>query len=1149
MRLFRGILYTLIGLIAVAVLITALVVTTPAGLRFALDRAEPWLPSALELPDVSGTLVGGVVVREGAWRGDGVTVEVERLELELDPWPLLRRDIRLQRLRARGVSVRLAAADADAPEPEGSGAPLRFRLPVPLAIEDGRLEDVRVSGPDWSRSVDSIELAAGMRGSRLEARRLVVTSDWLGLDAAAEVRFEPRYPLRLDAEWRFGTAGQGPLVAGSGRIEGDARGWSVSHRLTEPVAVRTEGTVELREPGLHARLRNESGPLDLPLDGGRVLSVTQAQATVEGWLDGYTAEGDARLVTEGRPAVQVEASGRGSLETLEVERLRLTSEAGTLEADGRLDLLPQRQWELTFRLAGLETEPWGAPVAATLSADGRSDGRWPPDGGPRGTLTVAELSGEYRGEPLSGSGSVQLGAGGGIVARALEIVVGGNRVAVDGRLRPEPDLDLSVRAPRLAAVWPGLEGDLRGELELAGTPAAPLLRGELETDGIRRQGLALGPARLEANPAEPGSRVQLTAERLEIAGTAVESVTVRAQGTPDSHDLALQLAAAAGGTAEMRAAGGLADAGWTGTLRVLRIGQPKIGDWRLDEPAQLELAPGRAELGRACLTGGDGGSLCLAARTDAEGARLGAEARRLPVALLAPLFPAGSGFAGEAQAGADLTWRRGELDGQAELSVQEGRISLMLAEDQQSELDIRSLTVRLDVEANETSLEADLDLGEPGGAEATLWTGDLFDAGSPLDGQLRLDFRDLSLVPLLVPELAQVSGHVMGRVDIGGTRRQPQLGGALRLREAGFLFPGAGIEVTELEVVARQQRPGLVDYEGSARSGDGRVRIRGTTRRAEDQGWVSRFTVKGQDFRIVRLPDMQATASPDLDILLDESRLEVRGVVEVPEADVTLQEAGANAVRTTPDAVVHGRTEAGEARLGPVLLVEVQVELGEDVHLEGFGLQTDLTGSLRLTGGSRRPWLGFGRVSLVDASYSAYGQKLAVERGELAFSGPLDNPALDIRAEREAGEVVAGVRIGGTVRSPSSTVFSEPPLPEAEALAYLLTGRPLSGATSTEGNLLSRAALSLGLSQAGSVASRVSQEVGLDTLAVEGGADDGRVLAGKRLNEDLYLEYAWGLFDQIGTLLVRYDLSDRLRLESRSGEQHAVDLVYRVETD
>jgi len=473
----------------------------------------------------------------------------------------------------------------------------------------------------------------------------------------------------------------------------------------------------------------------------------------------------------------------------------------------------------------------------------------------------------------------------------------------------------------------------------------------------------------------------------------------------------------------------------------------------------------------------------------------------------------------------------------------------MLDEDRQTRLDIRAVTVTAAVERNAARIEANLDLGEQGDGEAWLQTANLFDPGAPVDGLLRLDFRDLSMVPLLVPELAQVRGYVMGRVEITGSRREPRLGGALRLREAGFLFPDAGIEITELEVVARQDEPGIVDYEGSARSGEGTVSIRGTTRRADDGGWVSRFSVEGQDFVIVRLPDMQATASPDLDILLDESRLEVRGTIEVPEADVELRELGGDAVRTSPDAVVHGRTEAGEARLGPTLFVEVEVVLGESVHLRGFGLETDLAGSLRLTGGSERPWLGFGRLSLVDARYKAYGQELTVERGELAFSGPLTNPTLDIRAVRDTGEVLAGVRIGGTVRSPSSTVFSEPPLPEAEALSYLLTGRPLAGTTSAEGDVLNRAALSLGLSRAGAIASQISNEVGLDTLAVEGGADDGRVLAGKRLSEDLYLEYAWGIFDSIGTLLVRYDLSNRLRLESRSGEQHAVDLVYRVERD
>ncbi|HKL62139.1 MAG TPA: hypothetical protein VJ883_02140, partial [Woeseiaceae bacterium] len=76
MRVFRGILYVLIGLIAVAIVLTSLVVATTAGLRLALEVAEPYLPSALELGEVDGTLAGGVVLRGGAWRGEGVTVEV-----------------------------------------------------------------------------------------------------------------------------------------------------------------------------------------------------------------------------------------------------------------------------------------------------------------------------------------------------------------------------------------------------------------------------------------------------------------------------------------------------------------------------------------------------------------------------------------------------------------------------------------------------------------------------------------------------------------------------------------------------------------------------------------------------------------------------------------------------------------------------------------------------------------------------------------------------------------------------------------------------------------------------------------------------------------------------------------------------------------
>ena len=1146
MRLFRGILYVLIGLIVSVVAATALVVATPFGLRIAIDVAEPYLPAALDLGQVGGTLASGVVLRDAAWRDGRVTVEVDELELALNPWPLIRRDVRLRRLHARGVGVEVGPARAGGQTDAADGEPFRFRMPVPLAVRNARLEDVRVSVPGWTRTAERIELTAAMRGSRLGVGRLTMASDWLELQTRGEGTLEPPYRLRLNADWRYRLDGR--ALAGSGRLEGDAAGWQVRHRLSEPMDLRSEGTLSLRDTGFHALLQNELGQLEWQLADGRVLTVAEGRVTVEGWLDGFDADARATLRTEGMPAVRAQAAGGGSLAAIEVERLRLESEAGGLAAEGRLGLLPAREWDLGFRLEGLQTAAWGAPIEATISADGRTSGQWPAESGPTGELTVETLSGDYMAEPLAGAGTVALDSGGRASARAVELSVGDNRLAVDGQLGPQPDLRLAIDAPRLAVLWPGLEGDLRGEMAVSGTYAAPLLDGRLESDSLRRDALRVGTAALEVRPEDTGTRLRLTAGQLDIGDVSLTSVRAEAAGTPEAQDLALEFESA-GATAALQTRGGLADGGWTGQVLALRLTQPQLGDWRLDAPADLSLAPAELSLERACLTGEGRGSLCLAGNRDETAARATAEARRVPVALLAPLFPPGSRFEGEAAGNAELTWQDGMLDGSAELTLGEARIGVLLDEDQQAAIDIRSFTARATVEQNSARLEADLDLGEQGGGEARLSSADLFDPDAELQGSVQLDFRDLSMVPLLVPELTQVRGHIMGRVELEGSRREPGLGGALRLREAGFLFPDAGTEITELEVVARQTRPGLIEYEGSARSGQGQVTIKGRTQRGNGEGWMSRFTVQGQDFQVVRRSDMQATASPDLEIVLDESRLEVRGSIDVPEADITLREAGSDAVRTSPDAVVHGRTEADEERLGPVLFVEVQVSLGEDVNLSGFGLQTGLTGSLRLTGGSQRPWLGFGRLSLVNARYSAYGQELTVERGELAFAGPLDNPALDIRAVRDAGEVVAGLRIGGTIRSPNSTVFSEPTLPEAEALSYLLTGRPLSGTTAAEGNLLGTAAMSLGLSRAGAIASQISQEVGLDTLAVDGGAGDGRVLAGKRLGEDLYLEYAWGIFDSIGTLLVRYDLNDRLRLESRSGEQHSVDLVYRVESD
>ena len=110
-----------------------------------------------------------------------------------------------------------------------------------------------------------------------------------------------------------------------------------------------------------------------------------------------------------------------------------------------------------------------------------------------------------------------------------------------------------------------------------------------------------------------------------------------------------------------------------------------------------------------------------------------------------------------------------------------------------------------------------------------------------------------------------------------------------------------------------------------------------------------------------------------------------------------------------------------------------------------------------------------------------------------------------------------------------------------------MSRRSLTSATSSgEGDKLNAAAFALGVSSAGSIVSQVRSGLGLETLAVEGGAEDGRLIAGKRFGSRLMVEYGYGLIDKLGTLLLRYQLTDRIILESRTGTVSNFDILYSV---
>ena len=423
-----------------------------------------------------------------------------------------------------------------------------------------------------------------------------------------------------------------------------------------------------------------------------------------------------------------------------------------------------------------------------------------------------------------------------------------------------------------------------------------------------------------------------------------------------------------------------------------------------------------------------------------------------------------------------------------------------------------------------------------------------------LGGEIDVDFPDLGLVAGFVPALQQVEGRLHIEGKLGGTLAAPRLTGALEIADARAQVPAVGIELTDVGLGLSGDGDGPLRVTGQLSSGEGRLDIAGTVDPAARGGPAVDLRVLGGNFRVAQLPEALVEITPDLR-LQGAGPYHLSGKVLIPRAAIELQEVPSGTVDVSSDEIIVGEQAAEERPTGAGnLTARVRVELGEAVTFEGFGLETGLTGALDASVDAQGTSVD-GKIELRDGEYKAYGQDLTVERGRLLFAGPPGNPDVDLRAVRVSndGEVKAYLAMNGPLAKPRPRIYSEPALPEAEALAYLVTGNGLNSAGQGDGPNIAAAALSLGLSTADPVMQKLTAGLGLDEISVdasgEEGLEDSSVTLGKYLNPDLYVGYSQGLFNPEGAVLMRLKLREKLTVETRSGNEQSVDLFYRIEHD
>jgi translocation and assembly module TamB len=295
--------------------------------------------------------------------------------------------------------------------------------------------------------------------------------------------------------------------------------------------------------------------------------------------------------------------------------------------------------------------------------------------------------------------------------------------------------------------------------------------------------------------------------------------------------------------------------------------------------------------------------------------------------------------------------------------------------------------------------------------------------------------------------------------------------------------------------------------------------------------------------RLVARDDVTATMSGDLALSGTVAAPVLGGQITVNRAEILIPEHFGPRVAVIPVEEIGGNAAARAAAAGGGagpdldLGLDVTVDLPGQVFVRGRGLDSEWQGRLHAQGTVAEPSIA-GSLEVRRGGFELLGQRFELRVGQIEFTGATPpNPAIDVQAVTRAGDITAVVRVEGEARAPEFRLDSEPSMPEDEIVSRLLFQRAAGGLTPAQAIQLAAAVNTLRGGGLG-VLGQARQALGLDTLDVSGGGlEDGRLRAGRYLNDNVFVEVGRGAAAGTEDVRVEVEILPNLSLDASADAQ------------
>lgn len=876
------------------------------------------------------------------------------------------------------------------------------------------------------------------------------------------------------------------------------------------------------------------------------------------------------------------AEGKGNTTALNLNSFTATYLEGNWQGNTSFDWSKGFQWQAALNVKDAN------PAVQWKQLEGRLNGSVTGKGNHQQndwliTGDIKKLSGSFRNYPISG-GSQYSVSGKEYAFTELHLRSGVN--SLDGAITISDYLgdtetqiktNWKLNAKNIAQLLPNATGSIVSNGKAFGSLQSPSIDAVASAKDFKYQNYVSARAELKAKANlqhNDKMTVNFSAKDSSVNDTTIEQLDLNISGTTQVHELRATTKLKEIDSVVLHAKGGYQNKQWDGQLTTLDINAGKFGNWKLPEPAALVASDRRMLVRNACLSQEvNAGLVCIILESDAfTRFDIGTKISKLPIGLFRNLLPE------------RFNTINGIIDGKGQLVLDNatihtlelslnsegGNLTHTLVNDKPTSIRFDKLSITAEKQKQTIKLSTNMDLQETGQTSAWLSLNKVntiedFKTDLPISGEISSVINDLSLLPLLIPEIQSIQGKISSQFRISGTLTNPKITGQSKLLAERITLPLAGLELKNTEINTHSTESRRVSIEGSSHSGDGMITFKGDIPDYAAENLLVKLDISGERFLAMKIPDIEMEVSPRISLILEGNSVNMEGEIFVDRAKISPVESYAG---LTPSSdVVFIDPQATTTQQEPYkLLGTMRLKLSDQVFVQSSGFNGRITGELAITESTNNVTLATGELLIKDGRYTAsvrsdnipsllisIAQKeLLIDESKLIYaSSPVDNPRLDIRARRPTGtDVVVGVEIKGHANDPQVALFSEPAMDQADILAYLTLGYPLSEASKNDGQYLARIASSIGLVGGEKLAKNIAKEFGIDEVYIQSQdtTQQAQLVLGKYLSPKLYIRYAVGIGEAVDTLQIQYKLTDRWILRTETDEtQKGTDLIYTID--